>query len=385
MPREDLSFNDQPSNPRPSRKGSGQGLAGELYTLLQMSRAEPTRPADIVKRIAADEEIAFKHQERRPYENHSLHKKILNMSKRCKRIMLSVTAVIFLGYGCRFYFDTTTDHFEAEKHARSLERGKNLVFTVCAGCHYDAGVGKFIGRSLNDLPRIAGHLYSANLTHSATHGAVTRYSDAELFYLLKTGIARNGKFMPYMMKPMMADEDVNDIIVFLRSGDPALGAADTTVGKTQINFIGKMGMRIAMNPQPYNKGVARPDENNPVTYGRYLVAITGCYHCHSKKVLSLDFFDPEKTKGYLQGGIKLKDPQGKKLYGPNLTPDKETGIGNFSEKDFANAVREGIAPSGRRLSPPMDKFKSLTDQQVHSIYSYLKTLKPVHHELKKSA
>jgi mono/diheme cytochrome c family protein len=299
------------------------------------------------------------------------------------RLIIVAISTVFASYSCRFYFKTTTDHFEAKKVSQSFARGKNLAFNICAGCHYDSRVGKFIGRDLNDLPKIAGHLYSANLTQSKTNGLPPQYTDAELFYLLKTGISKSGKFTPYMMRPMMADEDINDIIVYLRSNDPAVAAADTTVGKTHINFIGKAGIRFASKPQPYNKGVQRPDENNPIEYGRYLVAVIGCYHCHSKKVLALNYLEPEKTKGYLQGGIKLKDPEGKRLWSPNLTPDKETGIGSFSEEDFKDAVREGVTPSERKLSPPMGKFKSLTDKQVHSIYTYLQSLKPVHHEVKR--
>ena len=287
---------------------------------------------------------------------------------------------LILMYSCRMYFDTTTDQFTATTHPTSFERGKNLVFNICAGCHYDHTVNKFIGRSLNDLPKIAGHLYSANLTQSKTNGIPSHYTDAELFYLLKTGISKSGKFMPYMMRPMMADEDINDIIVYLRSDDPAVAAADTTVGKTHINFIGKIGMRYLASPQPYNKEVPRPDENNAVEYGRYLVGIIGCYHCHSQKARTLNYLEPEKTKGYLTGGMKLKDPQGKRLYGPNLTPEKETGIGNFSLEDFTKAVREGIIPSGRRLSPPMPKFTHLTDKQVHAVYTYLQQLPPMHHK-----
>ena len=287
--------------------------------------------------------------------------------------------------GCSFYFATTKDQINTTSKLQSYERGKNLVFTICSGCHYDPKTNRFIGKSLNDLPKIGGHLYSANLTHSRMYGRTDAYSDAELFYLLKTGISRSGKFMPYMMKPMMADEDVNDIIVFLRSDDPSLKSADTLVGTTHINLIGRIGLRFVMGPQPYNKGVARPDEHNPVEYGRYLVAIIGCYHCHSKKILGLNFLDAEKTNGFLQGGIKLKDPKGNRLYGPNLTPDKETGIGIYTVQDFEKAVREGINQSGRKLSPPMDKIKSLTDDQVHAIYSYLKSIPAVHHYIKRRA
>jgi mono/diheme cytochrome c family protein len=284
---------------------------------------------------------------------------------------------------CRFYFNTTKDSFNVTSSKVSVENGKNLAFNICAGCHYDPTLKKFIGRLLNDLPKIAGHLYSANLTQSKTNGIPPNYSDAELFYLLKTGIARSGKFMPYMMRPTMADEDINDIIAYLRSSDYAVAAADTTVGKTHINFIGKSGLRFATKPQTYTKGIQRPNENDPIAYGRYLVGIIGCYHCHSKKVLGLDFSDPENSKGFMQGGIKLKDPDGKRLFGPNLTLDAETGIGNYTREDFSKAVREGITPSGRTLSPPMDRFESLTDKQVDGIYTYLKSVPAIHHKIKR--
>ena len=231
-------------------------------------------------------------------------------------LVLLFSAFIATMLSCRFYFDTTKDQFEATSHSQSLQRGKNLAFNICAGCHYDGQIGKFTGRSLNDLPKIAGHLYSANLTQSKTDGKPPLYTDAELFYLLKTGISKSGKFMPYMMRPKMADEDINDIIIYLRSNDAAVTPADTTVGKTRINFIGKTGIRFFTKPQPYNKGVQPPDENNPTQYGRYLVSVIGCYHCHSRKVSGLNYFDAEKSKGYLQGGIKLKDPEGKRTVWP---------------------------------------------------------------------
>jgi mono/diheme cytochrome c family protein len=304
-----------------------------------------------------------------------------NLFKNNSRKIIFLLAMAMIVIGCRFYFNTTTDTFNVNKTTSSIENGRNLTHNICGGCHYDPRVNKFIGRPLNDLPKIAGKLYSANLTHSALHGRPPQYSDAELFYLLKTGISKNGKFMPYMMRPMMADQDVNDIIAFLRSDDPAVMAADTTVGKTHINFIGKAGIRFVSRPQPYNKGVQRPDETDPIAFGRYLVAVIGCYHCHSKKVLALNYLEPDKTKGYLQGGIKLKDPDGKRLRGPNLTPDKETGIGSFTKEDFQKAIREGTTPSGKKLSPPMPKFKHLTDRQVNAIYTYLFSLPPVRHKV----
>lgn len=307
------------------------------------------------------------------------------MKKNLRNGWPLVVFTIVIATGCRFYFDKTKDNFTVSPGNQSLVNGKNLTYNICAGCHYDPALQKFSGKQLNDLPKIAGTLYSANITHSVTNGTTTAYSDAELFYLLKTGIARNGKFMPYMMRPMMADEDVNDIITYLHSNDEAVAAADTTVGTSHINLIGRWGLRLGARPQPYNKGVPRPDEHDAVNYGRYLVAVTGCYHCHSKKALQVDFMTPEKSASYMQGGMKLKDPNGNRIFGPNLTPDKETGIGNFTQADFSNAVTRGVTPAGRKLSPPMPVYKHLTAAQVDALYAYLHTLQPVHHKVKRPA
>src|SRR5436305_5817139 len=168
----------------------------------------------------------------------------MNGVGRLRKNLIWVFFVLFFFAGCNMYFQTTRDQMVIHPQEHSIARGRNLAFIICAGCHYDASVKKFIGRSLNDLPKIAGQLYSANLTHSLTHGVPPHYSDAELFYLLKTGISRSGKFMPYMMRPTMADDDAVDIISFLRSDDPSLEAVDTTVGKTRINFIGQTGLRF---------------------------------------------------------------------------------------------------------------------------------------------
>src|SRR5260221_1983165 len=299
-----------------------------------------------------------------------------------KKTILFITMVIAIAYSCKTHFATTNENYSANKTSTSFERGKNLVFNICAGCHYDHSANKFIGKPIHDFPKIMGPVYSANLTNSAQYGVVSKYSDAELFYLLKTGIAKNGRLKPYMMKPTLADEDINDIIVYLRSGDEPVAAADTSVGKTHLNILGRTVISIFSKPQTYHTGVPRPNENDPVIYGRYLVGVIGCYHCHSKNPLKLSYADPEKSKGYMAGGNKFKDYQGKRIYSPNLTPDKETGIGNFSKEDFRKAVKEGQTPDDKKLRPPMGQFRHLTDKQVEVIYTYLQSLPPKYHKIK---
>jgi mono/diheme cytochrome c family protein len=300
-----------------------------------------------------------------------------------KTTFILCSLIICLIWSCRFYFPPGKETFVAKKSNHSLENGKNIAFNVCAGCHYDESVKKFSGMQLNDLPKIAGKLYSANLTKSITDGVLTHYSNDELAYLIRTGIANTGKFMPYMMRPTISDEDLNDLILFFRSDDPSLNASNSTVGKTQINLVGKLGIRLAAKPQPYHSNVPKPDESDQFGYGRYLVGIIGCYHCHSKKAFGLNYSEPEKSKGYMQGGMKLKDYDGKRIYGSNLTPDMQTGIGNWSLREFSKAVIHGQSLTGRELYPPMPRFTAMTDKQVAAIYFYLQHITPVKHSVRR--
>lgn len=303
------------------------------------------------------------------------------MKKHIWVIALSamVPAIII---SCRTKFDTAKASYTAVSTPAAFERGKELAFAICAGCHYDRRVNRFIGKQIEDVPGIAGKVYSANLTHSKTNGVTVHYTDAEIRHLIKTGVARDGRFLSYMLRPNMAEEDINAIIVYLRSDDPALKAADTTVGVTHFTFVGKIYMNMHANPVPYKQDVKLPAENDPVAMGYYLVDNLGCFHCHSGSLTKLNSLNPDQTPGYLAGGIKLKGLQGSEIRASNITPDKNTGIGNYTKEQFRAAVAEGRAP-GRELKPPMPKFSMLKTQEIDAIYAYLQTVPAEQHRVKR--
>jgi mono/diheme cytochrome c family protein len=298
-----------------------------------------------------------------------------------KKLLVIILLAIISIYGCKTYYHTTTENFTVAKAPADVERGKNLCFNICAQCHYDyKSTMKFVGMPMDDLPKMIGKVYSANITNSRTHGIAT-YTDAELAYLVKTGITRTGRYIPYMIRPTIADKDLDDIIAYLRSDDEPVKAADVTVGTTRLSFIGKIGLALTASPMPYHKSIQAPPESDAIATGRYLVDIIGCYHCHSKSISGLNYLQPERSKGYMQGGYRWKI-NGERIYASNLTMDKETGIGNYTKMDFRNAVREGKAPSGRELRHPMRRFKHMTDRQADDIFAYLQTLPPEHHAIR---
>jgi len=293
-------------------------------------------------------------------------------------IISAVIAVVVIS--CKTRFATTNSDFKAGHSQAEIERGRVLVYSICAGCHYNRQAGKFIGNRIEDVPAIAGEVYSANLTHSKTHGLPEKYTDAQLKYLLKTGVAYDGRFIQYMLRPNMAENDLDAVVAFLRSDDPALAAADTTVGPTHYTAMGKMYMNAHAKPLPYKTIATRPGENDPVALGKYLVDNLGCYHCHSKSLTSLNFLDPDQSAGYMAGGTVMKGENGSEVTAPNITPDNTTGIGAYTHEQFIKAIKDGESPQ-MKLMPPMPKFKLLSDADVAAIYAYIKTIPPASHTI----
>lgn len=289
-------------------------------------------------------------------------------------ILLSIAAV---AYGCKTHFPVVSNQVAGPVGEANLENGKNLTFNVCGQCHYNWHINSFSGEEMRDLPNFMGKVYSANLTHGHVTDA---YSDRELFYLIKTGIAKDGRFVPYMVRPTIADRDLWDIIAYLRSNDEPLKDNSATAGTTHLSFLGKLASKIGGKPQEFKVGTPHPAAD-PVKEGRYLVDIVACYHCHSKSILGLNYGNPEDSKGYMAGGMKF-NIDGDRVYASNLTPDKNTGIGKYSQQAFRKAVRDGIAADGRELHYPMRRFKHMTDEQCDAIFAYIKTLQPVDHTVK---
>lgn len=120
---------------------------------------------------------------------------------------------------------------------------------------------------------------------------------------------------------------------------------------------------------------AAPPAGDPVR-GKYLASIMGCGDCHTPGY----FLGKPDMKRFLGGSdVGFAIPELGVFYGPNLTPDKKTGLGNWSKDDIVKAIRTGERPDGRLLAPimPVADFVHLTDADAYAIAAYLKTLPPV--------
>lgn len=128
-------------------------------------------------------------------------------------------------------------------------------------------------------------------------------------------------------------------------------------------------------------GVVRVQAADPqVERGRYLVAITGCADCHTPGAL---LGKPDRGR-HLGGSDVGFDVPGLGVFvGRNLTPDRETGLGNWSDDQIVAAITTGVRPDGRHLAPamPWPGLSKLTRKDALAIAAYLKSLPPVRNDV----
>ncbi len=110
-------------------------------------------------------------------------------------------------------------------------------------------------------------------------------------------------------------------------------------------------------------------ENEAVKRGAYVFHAAGCKACHT---------DTKKKGPPLAGGRAIETPFGT-FYGPNITPDPVTGIGEWSDGDFIRALRSGISPDGDHYYPvfPYTSFTNMTERDMLDLKAYIFSLPPV--------
>jgi mono/diheme cytochrome c family protein len=110
--------------------------------------------------------------------------------------------------------------------------------------------------------------------------------------------------------------------------------------------------------------------------GQYLVSFAGCHDCHTPGYF---FGRPDANRPLSGSDVGFHVPGMGTFYGPNLTSDPETGLGNWTEAQIVTAIRTGVRPDGRVLSPimPWMSLAGLSDADAGAIAGYLKSLLPI--------
>jgi alcohol dehydrogenase (quinone), cytochrome c subunit len=138
-----------------------------------------------------------------------------------------------------------------------------------------------------------------------------------------------------------------------------------------LGLIVAVVVAIAVNRTPTSPLASVPAGMplTPIADAEYVARLGDCVACHSV---------PDGQP--FAGGLKMGTPLGI-IYATNITPDKETGIGNYTLAEFDNAVRRGVTRDGRRLYPamPYPSYVKMSDTDVKALYDYfMHSVQPVY-------
>ncbi len=138
------------------------------------------------------------------------------------------------------------------------------------------------------------------------------------------------------------------------------------------------------------------EQKSYLELGNYLVNhLAECVGCHTPLQPGSDTADrslflsgvPEKFAGRNEGPPQIAGypgPNGARFYPKNLTPDDETGLGKWSESDFAKAFKEGVRPDGSKYEAsamPWELYRYMSVEDSRAIYRYLRTIKPIRNKV----
>ena len=304
-------------------------------------------------------------------------------------------AIIFVGFFAFINmrwdrtFEAPLPAISARTDSAVIARGRYLVYgpAHCAACHVapadQAGLAAgqqppLSGGFVFDIP--PGKFHTPNLTPDSATG-IGRRSDGELARILRHGVRADGRSaVPFMEAQDASDEDLTALISFLRS-QPAV---QNEVPAHELTLLGKMVMSFMIKPVgPKATPPARTPAEVGVERGRYMAnGLASCVGCHTERSMVSGAF----TGPAFAGGGPMEDHEDPKqeFVPPNLTPDSATGrITSWTEETFVARFRSPGVYAGSPM--PWSFFNRSSDEDLKSIYRYLKSLAPVQRETGPSA
>jgi len=263
-----------------------------------------------------------------------------------------------------------------------VERGQYL-FAVAGGCacHTVPRETPHVGTRAFPIP--FGKVYSTNITQDKETG-IGGWSEKEILNAMTKGIRPNGErllpVMPYEAYSGMAEEDLKALIAYLRTLKPV--RKETPPLKTWVPFFRSLFTPVWLKlfGRSSNPSAAAP--KSAIERGRYLVGhVSLCGDCHTPR----NFLGVPRRALYLAG--TKRGPLGDEI--SNITPDKKTGIGEWSQDEIADLILTGIKPNLDNVQGLMEEviegpslgYKNMTREDALAIANYLKTVHPIDNKI----
>ncbi|HTO15515.1 MAG TPA: c-type cytochrome [Edaphocola sp.] len=282
-------------------------------------------------------------------------------------------------------------NLKIERTPERIARGKYLAMhvAVCIDCHSHRDWSFFSGPPIKGTFGMGGETFDQRFglpgkyyAKNITPEGISRYTDGELFRVITTGVSKEGNamfpIMPYHYYGQMDQEDIKSIIAYIRTLEPIKNDVPMSSSDFPMNFI--------INTIPQKASFTKlPPKTDKVNYGKYLVNAASCMECHTK-------FEKGNMIAGMEygGGREFPFPDGSIIRSVNITPDPETGLGNWDENTFLDlfhsrsdsvTLNTKIKPGEFNSMMPWTMYGTMNDEDLQAIFAYLKTIKPIKNEV----
>lgn len=321
------------------------------------------------------------------------------MKKLFKIVGYLLLLIILIIVGLLTYVKTALpnvgdpEDIKIELTPERIERGRYLAnsVNVCMDCHSTRDWTKFSGPLVVGTEGKGGEIFDQKFgfpgsfhSRNITPSGIGEWTDGEVLRAISSGVNKQGKalfpMMPHPNYGRMDREDLYSIIAYLRTLKPI----ENNVPESQVDFP----MNFILNTIPKKAEFSKkPNPNDVLAYGKYLFNAAACNECHTKQ----DHGQPLPGME-LAGGFEFPLPSGGIVRSSNITPDKETGIGTWTEEVFVKRFKtyadSSYAPHTIEKGTfntvmPWMMYRTMKEEDLKAIFAYLKTVKSVNNRIEK--
>ena len=267
---------------------------------------------------------------------------------------------------------------DAEAQTREqIARGK-YVFGAAAGCGCHTVPKQALNAGGRKYDGPFGTVYSSNITPDPTTG-IGKWTDEQIITATRAGRRPNGERLipvhPYTVFNGMAEQDLKDVVVYLRSVPPVNRA--TPAKKISVPLFESVFLPAWLATFAAVETPPKSAATSGVARGEYLTrAVSHCGECHTPRTMTMAV---DNTR-FLAGNPKGKGPEGSAV--PNITPDRETGLASWTEEQITDYLETGNKPDGDVSGGLMMEviqgssagYKDLTKADRQAIAKYLKSI-----------
>ncbi|MPZ75980.1 MAG: cytochrome C [Deltaproteobacteria bacterium] len=270
-------------------------------------------------------------------------------------------------------------------HAQAAEKDLvakgQYIFAIAGGCACHTVPKETYHTGGRAFPIPLGTVYSTNITQDKETG-LGNWTDEQIHDALVKGTRQDGSrilpVMPYVGYSGMAQEDLKALIAYMRTLKPV--KKPTPELNTWVPWVRSVGIPLYLRVFVRFSNSPEQAPKSGIERGRYLVNhVSLCGDCHTPR----NSLGVPNRSLYLAGASAKSGPLGEEV--PNITPDKETGIGEWTREDIAEVLISGTKPDFDNVQGLMYEviqgtphgYKDMKREDALAIAEYLKSVPPI--------